>query len=221
MKMLVYVEGPADRAALDKLLDPIVSEGRSQGVGIRLVPLNGKSHVLNDSPRKAADHLAEHPDDWVFALPDLYPMSVYDGTPNAHRSFTELEQLLANRFLARANKVGVKDAARARFRVHCLKYDLEVLLLAAPDALRQRLGTEDALRGRWRNPVEDQNDHAPPKRVIEQLFEKYQGRKYIDTTDAAWILGRASLDAVIAACPQRFAPFVAELREIVRTRSLP
>jgi hypothetical protein len=131
MKVLVYVEGPADRAALDKLLDPIVSEGRSQGVGIRLVPLNGKSHVLNDSPRKAADHLAEHPDDWVFALPD------------------------------------------------------------------------------------------PPKRVIEALFEKYQGRKYIDTTDAAWILGRASLDAVVAACPQRFALFVAELRQIVRVRSLP
>lgn len=61
MRVLVYVEGPADRAALDKLLDPIVSEGRRQGVGIRLVPLDGKSHVLNDSPRKAADHLAEHP----------------------------------------------------------------------------------------------------------------------------------------------------------------
>jgi hypothetical protein len=221
MKVLVYVEGPADRAALEKLLAPIVSEGQRRGVGIRFIAVAGKSHVLDDSPRKAADHLAEHPDDWVFALPDLYPMSVYDGTHNAHRSFIELEQLLKNRFLSRASKVGVTDAARARFRVHCLKHDLEVLLLAAPDELRQRLGTKEALRGQWRNPVEDQNDQKPPKRVIEALFEKYQGRKYIDTTDASWILGRASLDTVTAACPQRFTPFVAELRQIVRTRSLP
>jgi hypothetical protein len=160
MKVLVYVEGPADQNALDKLLEPIVSEGRSRGVGIRLIPLRGKGHVLDNSPRKAADHLSEHPGDWVFALPDLYPMSAYDGTRNAHQSFTELEQLLVNRFIARANKVRVTDAARTHFRVHCLKYDLEVLLLAASDALRQRLGTNEALRGRWRNPVEDQNDQA-------------------------------------------------------------
>jgi hypothetical protein len=215
MNVLVYVEGPADRNALERLLEPIVSEGQNRRVGIRLVPLAGKGPVLKDSPRKAADHLAEHPDDWVFALPDLYPMSVYDGTDNAHQSFIELEQLLMKRFLARANKVGVADAARARFRVHCLKYDLEVLLLAASDALRQRLGTKEALRGRWRNPVEDQNDQTPPKRIVEELFAKYQRRKYIDTTDASWILGRASLEAVVAACPQQFAPFVAELRRIV------
>lgn len=221
MKVLVYVEGPADGNALDKLLEPIVSEGRSRGVGIRFVSLAGKAPVLNDSPRKAADHLAEHPDDWVFALPDLYPMSVYDGTPNAHRSFTELEQLLTKRFLARADKVGVTEAARGRYRVRCLKHDLEVLLLAASDALRQRLGTKEALHGRWRNPVEGQNDQRPPKRIIEALFEKYQRRKYIDTTDAPWILGRASLDAIIEACPQRFAPFVAELRQIVAAGHAP
>lgn len=221
MKVLVYVEGPADQSALDKLLEPIVSEGRSRGVGIRLIPLRGKGHVLDDSPRKAADHLSEHPGDWVFALPDLYPMAAYDGTRNAHQSFTELEQLLVNRFIARANKVRVTEAARTHFRVHCLKYDLEVLLLAASDALRQRLGTNEAIRGRWRNPVEDQNDQAPPKRIIEALFEKHQKRKYIDTTDAPWILGRASLEVVTAACPQRFAPFVAELRQIVRAGSPP
>lgn len=219
-KVLVYVEGPADRAALEKLLAPVVSEGQRRGVGIRLVPLAGKSHVLDDSPRKAADHLAENPGDWVFALPDLYPMSVYDGTRNAHRSFNELAQLLEDRFLARASKVGVDDAARSHFRVHCLKHDLEVLLLAAPDELRQRLGTREALRGGWRNPVEEQNDQKPPKRVIEALFEKHQRRKYIETADAPWILGRASLDAVVAACSQRFGPFVEELRQIARTGSL-
>lgn len=220
MKVLVYVEGPADRNALDKLLAPIVSEGRRRGVGIRLVPLAGKSPVLDDSPRKAAEHLAEHPGDWVFALPDLYPMAVYDGTPNAHRSFAELEQLLMERFLARAKRVGVIEAVRARFRVHCLKHDLEVLLLAAADALRQRLRTKDVLRNQWRNPIEDQNDQAPPKRIVEALFERYQKRKYVDTIDAPWILARASLEDVTAACPQHFARFVAELRQIVLAGSL-
>lgn len=221
MNVLVYVEGPADRNALEQLLQPIVSEGQKRRVGISFSPLAGKSPVLNDSPRKAADHLAEHPDDWVFALPDLYPMAPYDDGPNAHRSFAELDALLRKRFLARAEKVGLRAAAQDHFRVYCLKHDLEVLLLAAPDALRQRLKTKDALRGRWRTPIEDQNDRAPPKRVIEALFEKYQRRKYVDTTDAPWILARASLDAVVKACPQQFAPFVAELRKIVHAGTLP
>jgi hypothetical protein len=215
VKVLVYVEGPSDRTALEEFLEPIISTGRKGGVGIRLLPLNGKAPVLNDSWRKAADHLADNPADWVFALPDLYPMSVYDGTPNAHKSFADLERLLKSRFDARANKIGVDPAARSHFRVHCLKHDLEGLLLAAPDALRLRLGTKDAIQGRWRKPVEDQNDDRPPKRVVEALFDQYRKKpKYIDTTDAPWILKRASLEAVIGACSQRFAPFVAELRAL-------
>jgi hypothetical protein len=221
MKVLIYVEGPADRAALEKLLAPIMSEGRARGVGIRLLPLGGKDSILNDSPRKAAEHLAEHPDDWVFALPDLYPMSVYDGTPNAHRSFSELDGRLRERFLSRAKKVGVPASSHTRFRVHCLKHDLEALLLAAPEVLRARLGTKDALHGRWRSPVEDQNDQRPPKRIVEALFERYQRRKYSDTMDAPWILARAPLGVIETACPQQFARLVGELREIVRAGTLP
>jgi hypothetical protein len=213
VKVLVYVEGPSDRDALRGLLDPIVTAGRERGVGISFHPLNDKAALLDNCGRKAADHLAEHPDGWVFALPDLYPMSVYDGTRNAHSSFAELERLLRARFLTRAEKIGVPPAVHGRFRVHCLKYDLEGLLLAAPDALRARLGTTDALRNRWRNPVEDQNDRQPPKRIVEVLFSQYRKRsRYVDTVDAPWILQRASLDALMTACPQRFAPFVSELR---------
>lgn len=222
MKVLVYVEGPSDRYGLEALLDPVISQGRQRGVGIHFLPLKGKPSILNYSARKAADHLSDHPDDWVFVLPDLYPMSVYDKTPNAHRSFADLERLLRDRFDARARSVGLDTKTYARFRVHCLKHDLEVLLLAAPDQLRRRLGTGDALRGRWLNPVEDQNDDRPPKRVVEALFDQYRKKpKYTDTIDAPWVLKQASLEAITAACPQRFAPFVSELRGLAGGGMLP
>lgn len=215
MKVLVYVEGPSDRHGLEALLAPVIQDGQRRGVGVRFLALKDKASILNDSAGKAADHLSDHPGDWVFVLPDLYPMAVYDGTRNAHRSFAELELLLRDRFAARARKIGLPPATHAHFRVHCLKHDLEVLLLAAAEPLRRRLGTEDALRNRWRIPVEDQNDGRPPKRVVEALFDQYaKRRRYIDTLDAPWILARASLDDITAACPQRFAPFVTELRRI-------
>ena len=215
MKVLVYVEGPSDRDALRGLLRLLLVEGQRRRVGIQFIPLGDKAKILNTSAGKAARHLAEHPDDWVFALPDLYPMSQYSGTPNEHRSFAELERLLTERFAQEARRHRVTPQAQAHFRVHCLKHDLEVLLLACPEQLRQRLGTDHAL-GHWRSPVEDQNDQQPPKRVVEALFKKYRPKPgYVETLDAPWILERASLDAILTRCPQRLAPFVAELRHVI------
>ena len=151
----------------------------------------------------------------MVALPDLYPMAHYDGTPNEHKSFADLERLLAERFAREARRHRVTAQAQGHFRVHCLKHDLEVLLLASPDQLRQRLGTDHAL-GQWRLPVENQNDQQPPKRVVEALFKKYRPKPgYVETVDAPWILERASLEAVVASCPQNIAPFVAELQRII------
>lgn len=214
MKVIVYVEGPADVSALQTLLKPLVDAGRKQGVGISFLALGGKAPILNDVPRRAAEHLRSNPNDWIVALPDLYPMKSYDGTNDAHRSFTDLTRLLRDRFDRRADKIGLGANLRRRFRVHCLKHDLEALLLAAPDALRQRLGTKDQWKGKWRLPVEEQNDDKPPKYVVDDLFKKYRRKpdKYIDTIDAPWILARASLDEVARGCSQRFAPFVKELR---------
>jgi hypothetical protein len=219
VRVLVYVEGPSDRMALEALLEPIIRDAGRRRVGIRFLVSNDKASILRDSGRKAADQLADNPNDWVFALPDLYPMSSYDRTPDQHRSFAELERLLMKRFTDRAERVGVSEFARSHFRVHCLKHDLESLVLAAPDALRQRLQTQDALDSHWRKPVEDQNDTRPPKRVVEALFQKYRRKvRYTDTIDAPWILKRASLEAVVAACPQRFAAFVAELKALADGR---
>jgi hypothetical protein len=217
MKVLVYVEGPSDRDALRGLLRSVMAEGQRRRVGIQFIPLGDKAKILDTSAGKAARHLGEHPEDWVVALPDLYPMSQYNGTPNEHRSFTDLERLLADRFAHEARRHRVAAHAQGHFRVHCLKHDLEVLLLACPDQLRQRLGTDHAL-GQWRLPVEDQNDQQPPKRIVEALFKKYRSKPgYVETVDAPWILERASLEAVIAKCSQNIAPFVAELKRIVAT----
>jgi hypothetical protein len=218
VKVITYVEGPSDQMALQALLKPIIQLARSNRVGISFSPQGGKAPILNDVPRKAAEILKQTPGDWVIALPDLYPMAVYDGT-HPHRSFAELEVLLRDKFLSRAEKIGVPEAARSHFRVHCLKHDLEALLLAAPEELRQRLKTKDALRGRWRLPVEDQNDNKAPKYVVEELFRQYRKKSgYIDTSDAVWILERASLPALEAVCPQRFAPFTRELRALAEGR---
>lgn len=219
MKVLVYVEGPSDRDGLSAPLRPLVEAGRDRGIGISFHPQGNKDALLDAVPRRAADHLADQPGDWVIALPDLYPMARYAGTRNAHASFGELEKLLRERFEERAASLGLAGGVRQRFRVHCLKHDLEALLLAAPDQLRQRLGTADALRNAWRKPVEDQDDNHPPKRVVEDLFKKYRKKPgYVDTSDAPWILARADLAAVETACPQRSAPFVADLDAAVAGR---
>ena len=217
MKVLIYVEGPSDRAALTALLRPVIDAGQARGVGITFHPQHSKDAVLDDVPHKAADHLADKPQDLVIALPDLYPMSRYAGSRNAHSNFKELKKLFRDRFEARADQLNLADKVRARFRVHCLKHDLEALLLASPDVLRQRLNTKDQLKKGWRKPVENQNDEQPPKRIVEALFNKYRKKPgYIDTIDAPWILERADLASVERACSQRFRPFVRDLREAVK-----
>jgi hypothetical protein len=222
LKVLVYVEGPSDRSALEALLVSVIEEARDRGVGIRFLHLGGKAQVLRQSPLKAASHLAEHPADWVFALPDLYPMAAYDHTDERHQSPGDLDGLLTKRFEGHSARFGVGAGARQHFRVHCLKYDLEALLLAAPDGLRKRLRTKDSLSKVWRKPVEDQNDGHPPKRIIEDLFKKYGDKRgYTDTIDAPWILEQASLEEVVAGCQQCFAPFVDELKKIAAGEALP
>lgn len=217
MKILVYVEGPSDRAGLEALLRPLVAAGREQGAGLRFLPQHGKTALLDGVPSRAAEHLAANPDDWVIALPDLYPMRDYNGTANAHGSRRDLDRLLRHRFEERADRIRLAAEPRRHFLVHCLKHDLETLLLACPDELRRRLGTDHALEKGWRQPVEEQNDEQPPKKTVERLFRRYRPKPgYVDIADAPWILERADLSAVERACPQCFAPFVADLRRVLQ-----
>jgi len=215
VKVLVYVEGPSDKYALAAPLRPIVEAGAQKRIGIQFIATGGKDLLLNNVARRAADHLSENPDDWVFALPELYPMERYHGTSNQHGSLAELRTLLYRNFKERAGELKLSKNLRDHFRVHCLKHDLEALLLAAVAQLRKRLGTNDRLLTRWKSPVEDQNDSKPPKRIVEAMFTKYLERDYQETIDAPWILQRAALDEVLRACPQCFTLFVAELRPLV------
>jgi hypothetical protein len=112
VKVLVYVEGPSDRDGLAALLRTVIEAGRQNGVGISFHPQHSKDALLDDVPRKAADHLAERPGDWVIAMPDLYPMSRYAGTRNAHASFADLDRLLRDRFDSRATKLALPDDVR-------------------------------------------------------------------------------------------------------------
>lgn len=95
-----------------------------------------------------------------------------------------------------------------------------MLLLGAPELLRERLKAKDRFEGNWRRPVEDQNDKEPPKVVVQRLFKKYRKQGYIETTDAPWILERASTRELCAACPQNFRPLFTELDRLSRREPL-
>lgn len=220
MKVLVYVEGPGDRASLEKLFRATLEQGRRSKVSISFLPCGGKDWILQRLGRTAALHLKSNPEDYVFALPDLYPMAKYDRTPEVHRSFEQLRTLLTKRFLQEAEELSLPEAVRSHYRVHCLKHDLEALLLGAPDTLRLRLKTEEGIEKNWRKPVEDQNDNEPPKRVVERLFMKYRKQRYIETTDAPWILERASAKDLCVACPQNFKPLFTELDRLSQGEAL-
>ncbi len=216
MNVLVYVEGPSDRAGLEALLRDLIGRGRKSGVGISFYPRGGKGWILQELGRTAARHLKSRAEDYVFALPDLYPMAQYEHTGDRHRSPQELHVLLRRRFSEAADEIGLPEQVRSHYRPHCLKHDMEALLLGAPELLKQRLGTRDAIEKSWRKPVEEQNDREPPTRVVEQLFLKYRKRQaYIESADAPWVLGRANPQDLCKACPQSFLPFFNELSRLV------
>ncbi len=219
MKVLVYVEGPGDRIALDALFRSLSAKGRESRVGLSSIHLGGKDRILDQLGWKAANHLNDYPEDYIFALPDLYPMAKYARTA-PHSSFEELKALLLKRFGEAADRFGLPGAVRSHYRVHCLKHDLEALLLGAPDVLRRRLGTRDGIEKSWRKPPEDQNDNTPPKEVVKGLFRKYRKKTpYTETTDAPWILGQASAEELCRTCPQSFRPLHTELSRLMHGES--
>jgi hypothetical protein len=134
--------------------------------------------------------------DLVVGLPDLYPNAEYSHTEFKHADLPELKavqaRLVQNALLTVFLLSPTNAQARlARFFPSALKHDLEALLLAAVDELRQTLGTEETL-GKWRHPVEDQNQQKPPKYVVEELFRTKKGRCYRDTVHARAVLEKVT-----------------------------
>ncbi len=207
MRVIIYVEGPSDKAAMEALLRPLLEQKRREGTTIDFFDApegNKKKSVLEKVPKKAANAICNDADAIVIAMPDLYPKNV--GFP--HETYKELERGILRNFdvalMARGRADDVR--LRARFKVFCFKHDLEALVLACEEGLRTRLDAR-SLAVTWRLPVEDQNHDHPPKRVVEELF-KEKGRAYKDTADAPIILGYSCYQDVADQCPQCFKPFV-------------
>ena len=138
-------------------------------------------------------------------MPDLYPKNIgFD-----HETLQELETGILNNFHRTLESKRINDdRLRERFRVFCFKHDLEALILAAESELMNVLSV-DTLPITWRRPIEDQNHNVPPKRIVEQIFDRY-GKKYKGSVDAPKILGLGSVryQDIAELCPQAFRPFV-------------
>ena len=206
MRVVVYVEGPSDVLALSALLQSLLEEKGSRGVAIEFFQApsgDRKESVLLKVPLRAVNIILNDPGTMVVALPDLYPKN--KGFP--HETCEELRSGVMSRFEEELARKGVcDDRLTARFKVFCLKHDLEALLLASGPALESRLGTA-SLPVTWSVPVEDQNQDDPPKRLIERLFADHHS-KYKDTVDAPLILSSCNYKHIAERCPQCFKPFV-------------
>ncbi len=209
MEVFIYVEGPSDSKALEILLAGEIGRASSKGCTVAFYPMGGKGPLLNKGPQKAFNILRNRKDSHVFLLPDLYPKNV----PFEHHSFQQLKMELEKRFEVILDTKKSDKRLMNRFHVHCMKYDLEVLLLASEEALKKRLDRSTFSRT-WKRPVEEQDHNVPPKRIVEQMFGDC-GMKYKDTVDAPLILEQVDYLELTAVCPQQFKPFIDELSRIL------
>ena len=196
MKVWVFVEGESDRIALNALWASWQTRLGKKGWGIQIHPLVDKSRYFRKIGHRAAEKIVHDEHDLVVGLPDLYPNAEYSHTDCKHADLSELKAVqtrLVRDALQTVFNLPPKnaEATLARFCPSALKHDLEALLLAAVDELRQVLGTEETL-GKWRHPVEDQNQQKPPKYVVEELFRTKKGRSYRDTRHAKVVLEKVT-----------------------------
>ena len=213
MRVIAYVEGASDKLGMEALLRPLIEEKRQAGVDIQFFESpkgDRKTSVLTKVPIRAANILLNDPYAVVVALPDLYPRN----KPFPHETVDELTRGVAENFrnALRQKRVGNPAELESRFQVFCFKYDVEVLLLAAEEGLRRRLGIS-SITPQWRTPVEDQDHDRPPRKIIERLFEEH-GTRYVGTSDLPLILGSSNYRELAERCPQCFGPFVRFLTQL-------
>ncbi|HEX8651911.1 MAG TPA: DUF4276 family protein [Pyrinomonadaceae bacterium] len=206
-EVMVYVEGPSDKAAMQALLRPLLEQKQQEGTTINFFesPVGDKKEsVLMKVPIRAANIILNDPYSIVVAMPDLYPKN--KAFP--HETVDQLVHGILQNFsdALRMKKAQDDTRLKERFKVFCFKYELEALVLAAEDSLKNRLGA-NSLNVTWQIPVEDQNHDLPPKRIIESLFEKY-GKRYTETVDAPLILSKCLYQDIADRCFQCFKPFV-------------
>ncbi|MEG4291373.1 DUF4276 family protein [Microcoleus sp. C2C3] len=221
MRVIIYVEGPSDKNAMEALLVNLIDQKSEEGVSIKFFAIKGpnndrggdaKRDLLLKAPIKAVDTLND-PNSIVILLPDLYPRN----KEFPHETFQQLEAGIMNNFSQALQRKGIQDERlKERFKVFCFKYEMEALILAAESGLRGKLGVTD-LDVTWTIPVEDQNHDRPPSKIVEQLFRD-SGKKYDKRVDPQLILRDTSYQEITDKCPQCFKPFV-EFIEGIQTEN--
>jgi hypothetical protein len=222
MRVIIYVEGPSDKNAMEALLVNLIDKKSEEGVSIEFFPIKGgnndrggdaKKELLLKAPTKAVNILCNNPNSIAIILPDLYPKN--KGFP--HETFQQLKAGIMENFSQALQKKGIQDERlKERFKVFCFKYEMEALILAAESALRGKLGVT-SLAVTWTIPVEDQNHDRPPSEIVEQLFRN-SGKKYNKPVDPQLILRNTSYQEIAEKCTQCFKPFV-EFIEGIHTES--
>ena len=207
MKVIVYVEGPSDREAMNALLKPLIEQKQKEGIEISFSAQfreTGKSYLLIKVPRRAARILPVEPSTIVVTMPDLYPKD--EAFP--HETVEELEAGILRNFNAALQHIDTERNMQleARFKIFCFKHDLEALILASEEGLRRQLGFSH-LEATWQKPVEDQDNDNPPKRIVERLFRD-NGKRYKSTVHARAIMEKSDYRDIAERCPQCFKPFV-------------
>lgn len=218
MKVEIYVEGTSDKLAMEALLKPLIDQKIQQGIIIRFFAVKGnnnerggdaKIELLTKTPTKAVNIICNQPDSIVVVMPDLYPKN----KGFEHETIQEMENGILNEFDKVLKSKNINDVRlRERFRVFRFKHDLETLILAAESQLTNLLSV-NPLPIKWTRPVEEQNHHEPPRRIVEQIFKKC-GKKYKGTVDAPNILQSARYEDIAELCPQAFKPFVEFLQNL-------
>ena len=203
MKVWIFVEGKSDVQALSSLWRDWQQKLGAKGWGLQFISLDDKSKYFRKIGHRATEKLVHDTRDLVVGLPDLYPNRGYVNTTYKHANLKELQAVqrrLVKQNLQKKFRPTDVDSYIARFYPSALKHDLEVLLLAATSQLQSRLDMRNRPRG-WRHPPEDQNQDKPPKKVIDELFQKNLKRSYREITDSVAILGNADLQEVAGQCP--------------------
>lgn len=225
MRVIIYVEGPSDKNAMEALLVNLIDQKIEEGVSIEFFQIKGsnndrggdaKKDLLLKVPIRAVDILYRTPNSIVIVLPDLYPRN----KGFTHETFQQLKAGIMENFSQALQKKGIQDERlKERFKVFCFKYEMEALILAAESALLGKLGklkftSRDVT---WTIPVEDQNHDRPPSEIVEQLFRD-SGKGYNKKVDPQLILRKTSYQEIAEKCNQCFKPFV-EFIEGIHTES--
>ena len=76
-KVIVYVEGPSDRLAMEELLADLLARLQTTGVVVKFIPTDGKKKLVLHTPTKAVNILHN---DCLFA--ENFPKSRIVYPPN-------------------------------------------------------------------------------------------------------------------------------------------